>query len=60
MLLSLDLSRPLVATTKVFHRADIWDLSSSRDSRASSEDSLLITTVKNYLSEADSIGLVDY
>ena len=60
MLLNLDLSRPLVATTKVFHWADIWDLSSSRDSRASSEDSLLITTVKNYLSEADSIGLLDY
>ena len=60
MLLNLDLSRPLVATTKVFHWADILDLSSSRDSRASSEDSLLITTVKNYLSGADTIGLVDY
>ena len=44
----------------MYHWADIWDLSSSRDSRASSEDSLVITTVKNYLSEADSIGLVDY
>ena len=60
MLLKLDLNSPLVATTKVFHWADTWDLSSSWDSRASSEDSLPITAVKNHLSETDSIGLVDY
>ena len=60
MLLKLDLNRPLVATTKVFHWADIWDLSSSWDSRASSEHSLPITAVKDHLREIDSLGLVDY
>ena len=60
MLLKLDLNRLLVATTKVFHRADTWDLSSFRDSRASSEETLPITAVKNHVSETDSIGLVDY
>ena len=60
MLFKLDLNSPLVANTKVFHRADTWDLSSSCDSRAFSEESLTVTAARNHLSETDSIGLVDY
>ena len=45
MLLNLDLSRLLVATTKVIYWADTWELVSSLDSKASCDDSLLITIV---------------
>ena len=45
MLLNLDLSWLLVATTKLIYWADTWELVSSLDSKASCKDSLLITTV---------------